>query len=271
MAGSQDYGIKISQPGFDVNTCKDYELIFSSSWPTLAIAFDKTMTLTTDGSGNATIPHNLNFYPLAMGWKFTDSTFTTSTGRFFVSVDKTNIYIDQQSSLSLANTTYYVNVKCYNLDITIPQNYLYLQSPAVNFPYDNTYGIKIAKQNENINSSDMRNFILNSRAASPQVLAVVTEKTNYNSGSGIGNNSGTLTYTNPQNYTPWAFGYVEFVSGGVTKYIWAPPFAQAYPLIKFNNNVTTLQLINTPSNPAVGSLIILRDPLFVSNSVQATY
>lgn len=280
-----DYGIKISQPGFNALTCQDYELIFNSSWPTLSIAFDKTLSVTTDSFGQVTttIPHNLGFFPLNMAWQFSDSTLTKTVGRFFPNMDKNNLYLYESSLASTsgvlsANTTYYINVKCYNLDISQPQSYLYLQPPAVNFPYDDKYGIKVVKQNENIDSNDLRSFILHSRAASPQVLSVITEKSPLVNNSG--NNNGTLQFVNPQGYTPWAFGYAYQLIGGNNAYVWAPPTSQAYPRIFFGkgdipnypNVDIALPLQNSPPNtPQVGSVIVLRDPLFVANYTQVTY
>ena len=260
----QQYGIKISQPGFDVRTCKDYELIFNSSWPTLSIVFDKTVSFTTDGFGNYIMPHNLGFVPLAMAWEFTDSTMTVSAGRFFPGVDTKNLYFGSLNT----STTYYFNVKCYNLDITQPQNYTYLQPPAINQPYDKTYGIKVVKQNESMLSQDQRSFILHSRSAGPQVLAVVTKVTTDPFGSQA------LIYQNPQGYTPWVFGYAylnNFFFGNI--YQWAPPVSQAYPKLNINVDApNTSSIIIIPVNGAyIGSLIVLRDPLFVPNTVQAVY
>lgn len=263
----QTQGIKISQPGFNVQTCKDYELIFNSSWPSLAIVFDKTMAVTTDGNGNAAIPHSLGFIPLAMGWQFTDNTYSVSDGRFFVNIDKTNIYFPTLT----ANTTYYVNLKCYNIDITVPQNYLYLQPASVNSIYDPTYGVKVVKPNESITSSDLRSFILHSRAASPQVLAVVTEQ----SASIDEFNQAVISYTNPQGYTPWAFGYAQVNDPNWGEiYEWAPPVSQSYPSLQYNvlaPNTLSMTLSSSGGFTSNGSIIVLRDPLFASNSVQAVY
>lgn len=256
----QTAGIKISQFGYDSRTCPDYDLIFNSSWPSLAIVFDKTLTLTTDVSGDATIPHNLGFYPLSMAWQL-NSTMSVSMGRIFPGVDKNNMYVTELTP----NTTYYLNFKCYNLDITVPQQYTYLQPPAINTPYDNTYGIKVVKQNEQITSNDMRSFILHSRCASPQVLAVVTEK----SASLDQYNQSVISYKNPQNYTPWAFGYAQL--NGI--YVWAAPVSQGFPELQFNTiaaNTVSLNL-NNGITTVDGSIIVLRDPLFAPNTVQATY
>lgn len=271
-AQQQSYGIKIAQPGFNALNCPDYDLIFNSSWPSLAIAFDQVVTVTYNNLGvpsPTSITHNLGFYPLTMAWQFSDSTMTTSLGRLSTSsinVGVNDFFIPAALGVS---TTVYLNIKAYNLDISQPQNYNYIQPPATNLPYDKTYGIKVSKQGKSTSSTDLRDFILHSRAASPQVLAVVTEATNYNTTTNVGNDNGVLFYQNPQGYLPWVFAYGAVTSNNQTVYEWAPPYAQAYPTVSFTSlGEARLPLSN---NPAKGSIIALRDPLFAAQYTQVIY
>src|ERR1035437_9198424 len=124
---NQTAGIKISQPGVDVTTAADYQLIFNSSWPSLVIGFDKTVTV---GAGSTlTVPHNLGFRPLTFGWFISNN---VSTGRVMpgfqpaISIGLNNIY--------LANTDavpYIVNLKCYNIDLTNQADYTLPQPPVI--------------------------------------------------------------------------------------------------------------------------------------------
>lgn len=264
----QSVGIKISSPGWDSRTCPDYELIFNSSWPALPIAFDRTVTVSYNGFGQptpATVDHNLGFVPLTMGWGFSDTSMTLALGRFFPAVSKTTIYLQSGP----AGITTAVNLKCYNIDITHEQNYVYTQALNAQLPYDPTYGIKVNKEGKSINSSDMRDFILHSRTASPQVLAIVTEASLKVTGAGF--NYGTLSYTNPKGYIPWAFGYVVIVQGGVETYVWASPGSQAYPRLILSDTVSMIVANVPPTALPKASIIILRDPLFAPNDVQVTY
>lgn len=75
-AKDQTYAVKISNPGFNAQTCADYQLAFNSSWPSLAIAFETTITFPYTGQNpnidnNALplpIPHNLGFPPFTQAW-----------------------------------------------------------------------------------------------------------------------------------------------------------------------------------------------------------
>lgn len=277
MGPNQQYGIKLAQPGFDVRTCKDYNLIFNSSWPSLAIVYDQLITVTYDSFGSptpSTVTHNLGYYPLTMAWQFSDSTMTTSLGRPPLGQPNVAKNVFLMPTGFAFSATVYFNIKSYNVDVSIPQQYNYLQPPAVNNIYDPTYGIKVSKQNLSIQSTDMRNFILHSRCPSPQVLAIVTEKTPYNSGTNTGYqaSTNTLFYQNPQGYLPWVFAYGVVQSAltfNLLTYIWAPPNAQAYPTVFFTNaGLARLGLFGSPTG---GSIVVLRDPLFVANSVSVVY
>lgn len=66
------FGIKISKPGFDVGTCSDFNLIFSSKYDIFRISTTGTGTFNTGGS--AVINHNLGYSPAYLVYLSTDGT-----------------------------------------------------------------------------------------------------------------------------------------------------------------------------------------------------
>ena len=64
------YGIKVSKPGDDVKTVAEKDLQFSSDLSTLKIYTQGDTSVTTNGSGNATITitHNLGYAPAHYVW-----------------------------------------------------------------------------------------------------------------------------------------------------------------------------------------------------------
>src|ERR1700753_2347573 len=69
-----DFGLKLSKPTFNALNTAGQNLLFSSSWPSLQIAFDITIanaaqlaTFSSSAQGFA-IPHNLGYPPLAFYW-----------------------------------------------------------------------------------------------------------------------------------------------------------------------------------------------------------
>ena len=66
-----EFGIKVSQPGFDVKTAKKEELVFSSEYDTPKVFISGSGTVLvpfnadiwTPGSATVEIAHNLNYLP----------------------------------------------------------------------------------------------------------------------------------------------------------------------------------------------------------------
>jgi hypothetical protein len=62
---TNNYGIKVSRPGFDVKTAAPNELSFSSEYKTLKVHTSGSGAI-TDSTRLITIPHNLGYVPLFM-------------------------------------------------------------------------------------------------------------------------------------------------------------------------------------------------------------
>lgn len=110
-----NYGIKISRPGFDVNTAGPQELAFSSAYKTLKINSQGSGTL-TNASRTATIAHNLGYVPVFMvhstypitlqgaGLTATDYVLGPvgdTNGILYAYADSTNLYIKAQSNFGV--------------------------------------------------------------------------------------------------------------------------------------------------------------------------
>jgi hypothetical protein len=258
-------GIFITQVGASVQTAADYQFVFNSDWPSLQVAFDKTVAVAAGAT--VTVLHPLGFFPLTFA-------YLTLAGVFVGRADIGNSDIScriGKKGLYLINTSftnsYTVNLKCYNIDLTKVQDYTLPKFAAVNQPYDPTVGIKVAKYGKAINSLDLRDFILHSRAQSPAILSIITEAKQ--TASPLGGGLERLTYTNPAGYVPWITGYL-----GNNATIFEPlvygsaGFSVQSPGLTISANITTLDF-----NPTVGgaTLVILRDPLVAPNAVQVVY
>lgn len=250
------YGIKFAKAGFDTRSANDYELLFNSAWPSLAIAFTTTVVLPT-GVGH--VAHPLNFPPFTMAWAVHNDVVTH---RHFPNVSNTTLFF---TDINTDASTYYI--QCYNLDISKQVNYTYIPTPPAQIGvYDVNYGAKFAKPGKSVDSKNLNDFIFHTRAMSPAILSVNTTFDTIPAVVG----SLTITTNNPSNYIPWAFGYGQAASNpGV--WVFAPPYAQAIPRLFVNlvqpNSFTLSAFGDSPG----GSLIMLRDPLFVANSVDVVF
>jgi hypothetical protein len=296
MAASNQPGIIVTQAGVSARYAADYQMVFNSNWPSLQTAFDTTVTMSPNST--QTIPHGLNIFPFTVGTVIQNG---ISLGRIFaksqsfdvtppstvitLSFDKTNVYL---ANTDLVNS-YQVNVKCHNLDISKAVDYTLPAPPILKTPYDPTTGIKVNKYAKSNGSTDLRDFILHSRCQSPAVLSIVTQDSAY-----YGQPSGTfytydIIYANPVAYLPWAFA---FYNDGGGKYVCLAPGAQntapAFFVVNQVENYATQ--VNKPSSligrgavlnfqdtlgPGLytkrASLVVLRDPLVVANTLQVTY
>lgn len=241
-------------------------MVFDSSWPSLPIAFETTLP----SSFPASVTHNLKFPPFSAVWAYgTDPSGTVGASRrFFFPVDATKLYLDTSSfstqQLAFWNSAVKIKVRCFQLDLSTDIDYTLAPGDTFSSPYDPNFGVKVVKQFKDINSKDLRDFALHSRAQSPLILAVKTKKTMpaANIGTGIGN---VVQYKSNLKYPAWVYGYVKQSTG---KYQPAPYYQQAYPRT-FTDGITSY--IGYTGTDTDATLVILRDPMFAATVTTVQY
>ena len=238
-----DYGIRIAKAGFDARNAADNDLLFNSAWPSTQIV--KVVTVT----GGSVVPHGLGFPPMAFILGGTSLT-TTMYGQ---TVDDTNVYPAADGVLVI-----------YRIDISTDIDYSYTATTSVNSLYDPNYGIKMVKSGLDINSTDMRDYILHSRCGSPLVLAVKTQATSSPSNTDI------VQYTSKLGYPTLNFGYIGIQPGGGVgnnAYIFAPQNNQSYPAAFTDGFTVYVTLLPSGSFfNGKGSVICLRSPMFATTN-----
>lgn len=248
-------GFKISKPGYNANSTAGNNFVFNSSWPSLPIAFQTTIV----GNTNATIAHNLKFPPFTFIFSYaTDpSGVGVVSSRTIANVDSINVY-------NVPTTVTKVTIVCFQLDISSDIDYTLAPGDTFRLPYDPNFGVKVVKQFKDINSRDLRDFALHSRAQSPLILAVKTEKTipTANVGTAIGS---VVQYQNPFPLPAWVYGFVKQSTG---RYLSAPYYAQAYPRT-FTDGL--LSYIGYAGTDIGASLVVLRDPMFAPTQTTVQY
>lgn len=246
--------IRVCQPGWDVRNCPDWAYLFNSDWPSLAIAFETTIP--NPGAGT-TINHNLGYPPLVMVWNNVSGTLSYGRQAAGFTVTPTTVVV---SGVSQATT---LTVVCFNVDISKEQLYPLPQSAQQKLPYNQQFGMKVVKPNGNrlIYSNNLNDFVIHTRAQSPAVLAVATQRgqffTNSNPGSTL--TGPWLVFPLKTSYIPWAY---TATSSGSNTYT----FTTVNSLQVINN-----QLVYSMNGSTIGSLIVLRDPLFYPNTVKVTF
>lgn len=242
--------IKVAQPGWNVTTCPDWALVFNSDWPSLTIAFETTIAVISTQNSVLTVPHNLGFIPIVMGW-FTLNNL--SIGRVsFIETDNTSMYFIPSSLFSSAGSGT-LTIRCYNIDITKEAIYPLPSSASAKQAPDLTTYFKVVKDNRSITSRNMNDFILNSQCQSPAILNVATQAGQYYS-------DGTITYPLQTSYVPWVTAAVQ------------DPVTSRYSFLSVSElTYSNGSLVLGLGNSTDASLVVLRDPLFYPNTVRVVF
>lgn len=158
-----NYGIKVSQPGYDVVTATPSQLAFSSKYRTLKVKQQGSGTVTHTGGRTITIAHNLGYVPMFVVHSTADPGFTAyyaNSSDYFVCplvlpgidscfldrhvtayADTTNLYIKIGSDFGW----YYYGVNDYVSDGTLyVRNTALLGNSSVLDPYDAAFRFAVS-------------------------------------------------------------------------------------------------------------------------------
>ena len=94
-----DYGMAVSQKGYDVKTCADRFLVYSSAFQTLKIfsTFTSSTTIPGSGTNTITITHNLGYYaPYIIIYNGSTGSGSRGTGQSFFMSDSSFDFTNRQ-------------------------------------------------------------------------------------------------------------------------------------------------------------------------------
>lgn len=155
-----DWGTKVSQKGYDVKTCADNELLFSSSFRTLQLTQSGLITAPADALGTSfhAVSHGLGYLPAYMSFrKGADGEYRSDDLAY---IDDTFIYFNELPS----ETDYYYYI--FNHDITETVNQLNILTTPTSVDSKDNYGLKISKSGNDIKTSSEVNEVIDSSSRS---------------------------------------------------------------------------------------------------------
>lgn len=210
------YGTKVSQRGFDVRTCADYQLVYSSEWPLLKIQAQGSVII-PDATQDVTIStHGLGYVPAF--WVFDDSTYADTwagakmaypgTSQFLAAnaTDLKWLGASRGAIGGILTIYYYIFRSDLSTSFTAQ---VFNSSPTV-AGTDSDYGIKVAKPGFDVSNSDFRNFTIRSDCRSPMV-----HKTGTGSFGALG---GSVTITHGLGYEPMYYFWAKLTAYGDGRY-----------------------------------------------------
>lgn len=253
-----DFGIKLSQTGRDIDSAGDAELIFNSSWPTVKVVFS--------GQFNALVPervvlyeHNLGYTPAFMHYTI-DRASDFRDGKFeifreIVSADKKNIYWNPGAG----GGPFTIKMGLVIYDIDLEKNF---SAPVIKtgassgLTASKDFGIKLTKEGKDTSSSRLEDYIIHSAARSPMVHSVTNVTPN---DVGVGGQK-RHTFTHDLPYNPVFMVYLQTATRG-EEYALLNNFAG---ITTSENDITVLDV--APGKKA--TLVILKDPFTIDDNVQ---
>lgn len=246
-----DFGMKVSQPGLDVESAADYQLNFSSSWPLLKIHKRQPFTIPDLLSGSTVFTHKLGYPPLFMIFKVSGGKSQLVSPGDDVYGDSFQIngtelrYIPGGGAVAGSYTGFFY---IYRFDITKNFTAPILQIGATPPMHGPNFGLKVALDGEKADSDDLRNYAIHSSASSPMIHQCVNGPLNLTGGNY------DLVATHNLTYAPLYFTFIK-VSGS------------DYYTSFYGGNGNNVLLVNSfsitqRSNLAgnTGSIVVFKEP-----------
>lgn len=253
-----DIGTKTSLKGYDVISCADHELLFSSSWPLLKIEKQGSFEI-TDKTQDVTITtHDLGYPPMFLayasyGVNATDDQTRLLTTPVMVSDTTLKWFGDYYSEGAGAITVYYYIFR-YNMteNFTSPVVNTESSTPATT----SNYGFKIAKDGASTESSDLRDYVVHSGARSLQI-----HKTWYENKESEG---WLQSITHGLPYEPFFLFYLKNTyTGYATTGYWKLMDARSQE-VGASADTSTVNLVSIPKGEAF--VAIFKDPFSLEQS-----
>lgn len=258
---NNNFGVKVSLPGFSVESAADSDLYFNSSWPLLKIddALSGTMTLT--GTAADSVTHNLGYPPFVMVWSHANGFYN-----YYISNinSQTVAFNTTQAQLNVGDTIrYYIFRNPLNINFQAPNINLAATQQGTNHQ---DFGIKFSKPGKDVSSTDLRDFTIHSGTKSLQVHQVV-----YQPFASVLNLGGVTTWGIKQAldlpYRPVWFAYKS--SDNVNFF---PVFttAQVPPVSSYVGIDNSINISDLSGTVGWGVFYVLLDPYQSTNQVNLT-
>lgn len=255
--------VKLAQPGYDVKTAGDENLIYSSLWPLLKIYKQDSFIIPDVTQTTVIAEHDLAFP--AMFWFFSNASISNWSGggpminerrsEFFGPVgfganikinDNQLVYETDGSNTSSLQLYYYI----FGIDLSKQYTAPIVKVGAQSAGRSTSRVFKLAKEGKSSNSTDLNDFVVHSRARSPLVHSV-----NPSPGS-----VKSFTVDHNLGYNPMFFGYIKRSDGYYTLTATGPGGASS-----FTSDENTVTYTNTGDREI--TIVILKDPFIIDYTV----
>lgn len=258
--------IKLAQKGFDAKTAGDENLIYSSLWPLLKIYKQGSYKTSNIGVNNLVAEHDLGFIPFF--WYFANtplaawqnngpvgvqnrSEYMGPLGDGNMEITNNKLQFQPNSAFPSTNGKAQLYFYIFALDITKEFKAPQVKVGALSGPADNDHVFKIAKEGKSIDSTDLFDYVVHSRARSPLIHSV-------NPSPGV---IKEFIVEHNLGYLPMFFGFEKTATGSYK----AMPTGQGGSS-SFQSTDKTIRFTDTGGKEM--TIVILKDPFLIDYSVQ---
>lgn len=215
---AEDYGIKASLKGYDIDLAADHQLLFTSLWPLLKIETQGSYTVTDKTQDIQITTHSLGYPPMFIVFAPLGVNVDSNQNRLQpdfptcpVMISTTDlVWFGNYSSQGAGSVTLYYYIFRYNM--TTDYTASIINTTEASQTIDQNYGVKISKSGSDITSSDLRNFVVHPNARSLQIQKTVHEE----EASAPWNE----TINHALGYEPFFLWYQKTISAGATQNYW---------------------------------------------------
>lgn len=263
---NEDFGLKIAHAGVPIQTAGDYQLLFSSSWPVL-----KYLKKVYIRSGQESVSHDTGFVPLVIMYTASDVSsawvdIRSNPPEYAIAFTFNEDIITLDTEKGFQNSSNYI-IYVFNLDIT--KNYtapIIHEGGGIVEGYDPNFGIKIVREGKDIDSKDLRDFILHSRTITPMVHSVSYQE----------NPGETFSVTYDLDYAPVCFAFIQRTISSNSINQWQPLGASSLATnLRFdlNRQTKTASIVGMESSFEIkaASIVILKNPFLLRDSQRIVY
>jgi hypothetical protein len=250
------FGVKVSLPGYSVETAADSNLYFNSDWPIMKIDEALSGSYTMGATSNSTtVNHNLGYPPFTMVFS---NTFGYQGPAGNVNSTSTTITTGNGDS-----GHYYVFRNPLNQNFQAPQ--LNLSAPPAGTSNED-FGIKFSKPGRNASSTDLRDFTIHSATRSLMVYQTVYQPIKALTDQGFSADFG-LDYINTLPYDPVFFA---FYSADNLNFVPLSAVSATAPKVDFNAISGNPFINNGITNIGYGVFYVMLDPYQTTNQINVT-
>lgn len=258
--------IKLAQPGFDVSTAGDENLIYDSNWPLLKIYKQGSHKIGNATTDSVVVEHDLGFIP--MFWYFANTPLSAWQNSGNVGIQARSEFMGPMGDGTMEIFNNRLEWKATPFGGSSGRSQLYYYIFALDITKQYTAPIiklggisgargdrvfKIAKAGKSVDSDNLFDYVIHSRARSPLIHSV-------NPSPGAVKE---FKVEHKLTYLPMFFGFEKTANGGYK----SMPTGQGGSS-SFQSDENSITFTDTGEKEI--SIVILKDPFQVSYSVEVS-